>query len=237
MVAPKTVLLRPPPHPARVSSPSSTSPGHPPLSRLTGWARGCVRDGHWIPRALLLAALGYVLLRYLGDAGYRPFFAPVNLVAHEAGHALFSWSGSRWLTVAGGTLFELAVPVAFGAAFVRQRDPFAVGVALFWLGTALVDVSVYAGDARSRLLPLVSLWPGPPIHDWAWLLERAGHPEWDRPLSRLFRHAGIVAMAGALVWGGVVVRQVREHARSGGTRSGPAGRTKPRPGPGGPGRG
>jgi len=157
--------------------------------------------------------LGYFFLRFLGDAEYRPVFGPVNLITHEAGHAFFSWSGSRWLTVAGGTLFELTIPVAFAVAFVRQRDPFAVAVALFWLGTALADVSIYAGDARTRALPLVSLWPGAPIHDWAWLLQWAGHPEWDRPVSRLFRHSGLLVMAGSLAWGGLVVRLVRERGR------------------------
>lgn len=207
--------LRPRPDPPPVTPDAPTAHAHGPFTRLSRWSRSCIRDGRWLPRALLLAVLAYLLLRYLGDAAYRPFFGPVNLITHEAGHALFSWSGSRWLTVAGGTLFELAVPVAFAVAFVRQRDPFAVAVALFWLGTALVDVSIYVGDARTRALPLVSLWPGPPIHDWSWLLSRAGRLAWDRPLSRLFRHGGLAFMGAALLWGGVVVRQVRAAAADG----------------------
>lgn len=207
-------LVPPPPPPAPlVTTPTPGSASQPPLTRLAGWAQACTNDGHWLPRAALLGLLGYFFLRFLGDAEYRPVFGPVNLITHEAGHAFFSWSGSRWLTVAGGTLFELAIPVAFAVAFVRQRDPFAVAVALFWLGTALADVSIYAGDARTRALPLVSLWPGAPIHDWAWLLQWAGHPEWDRPVSRLFRHSGLLVMAGSLAWGGLVVRLVRERGR------------------------
>ena len=81
----------------------------------------------------------------------------MTLIAHEAGHAAFMWSGSRLWTVAGGTLFQLAIPMLTAWLFWRQSDVFAITVALFWLGTSLVDADIYAADAVVQLLPAYHL--------------------------------------------------------------------------------
>jgi hypothetical protein len=179
---------------------------------FAGWARSTIRDPHWVPRGILVALLGWFLVRFLLDPRYVPPFAALNLVVHEAGHALFFWSGNQWWTVAGGTLFELAVPPLVGLLFFRQRDALGVLVALFWLGSALVDVSVYVGDARAQALPLVSMWEGTPIHDWNYLLGRAGGLRYDRPLGRLLRLLGLVCMALAAGGGGWLVAEYRRRA-------------------------
>lgn len=176
------------------------------------WARSTVRDAHWAPRGVLVGLMGWFFLRYLTDAGYAPPFAAVNLVTHEAGHALFYWSGSPWWMISGGTLLELAVPPLVGLVFYRQRDALGVLVALFWLGTALTDVSIYVGDARSQLLPLVSMWDGTPIHDWNYLLGRAGWLNLDRSFARLFRLGGLLAMATATGAGAWLVLEYRRHS-------------------------
>lgn len=156
-----------------------------------------------------MAGLAGIWLGHVADPSFRGPFGGVNLVVHEAGHALFSWSGNHFATVAGGTLLELAVPLLVGILFVRQRDPFAVAVAGFWLATALLDVAVYAGDARTQLLPLVSVGSGPASHDWNYLLGEAGILEHDRTVARVLRDAGLLLMTVALLAGGWVTHQIR----------------------------
>lgn len=204
-------------------APSSPRSAPAPLARWRRFVRRSVRDGVWLPRAALLALLAVSAVRHLMDAGHRPVYAAVNLVTHEAGHALFYWTGSTVGSVAGGTILELAVPVGVAWMFVRQRDPFAVAVAVFWLGTALADVSIYVADARARSLPLVSLFPGPPIHDWHFLLDRAGWLELDAPLARLFRRGGLAVMALGILAGVDVIRAVRRYGAQGGGSAVPGG--------------
>lgn len=168
-----------------------------------------VRDGHWLPRGALVLLLGWFFLRHAGDPAYRGIYGGLNLVIHEAGHALFSWSGSTFLTVAGGTLLEAAVPVLVGILFWRQRDPFAVTVAAFWFCTVALDVSVYMADARSQLLPLVTVGPGPALHDWGYLLGEMGLLEMDTTLARITRRLGLASMLASLGAAGWVVHRIR----------------------------
>jgi hypothetical protein len=46
--------------------------------------------------------------------------------------------------------------------FLRRGDGFAVGVMLWWIAKNFWEISVYAGDAQTRVLPLVGggLAPG-----------------------------------------------------------------------------
>jgi len=134
-------------------------------------------------------------------------FAGINLVIHEAGHLALGWFGTT-PGILGGTLFELGAPLAAGAAFHRQRDDFGVAVAAFWLGTALVDVGLYAADARTRAIPLVSPVSGDPVHDWGWILGRLGLLAHDRAIGTGIRGLGLFTMAGSLVLGAAVVRAI-----------------------------
>ena len=113
-------------------------------------------ENNWI-RLPILLVLTWILHSHLGDPGYTSIFGGINLGFHEMGHAAFMWFGNRMLTTAGGTLFEVGIPMAAGVyLFVKQRDPFGAMVCLFWMGTALVGAGVYAADARALALPLVS---------------------------------------------------------------------------------
>ena len=111
----------------------------------------------WWYRAPLLLPLAWILYRHLGAEDYSSIFGGLNLAIHEAGHLLFMWSRSDFLTVAGGTILQCLCPVFAGFMFYRQKDFFAITVALFWLGTNFTHIAPYAADARAQLLPLPSL--------------------------------------------------------------------------------
>ncbi len=164
----------------------------------------------WRPRAVLLPVLLWLFWRHLSDPEYQGIQGGLNLAIHEAGHMALLWPqvwfGWDLLMVAGGTLFEVGVPALVGFYFWRQRDPFGATVALFWMGTALVDVAPYAADARAQLLPLVSVGGGPVGHDWYIMLEAWGLLDQDQRIGALFRVLGLLFMAASMVAGVAVLR-------------------------------
>jgi hypothetical protein len=196
--------------------------------RTRAWVAERVAGRVWYYRAPLLVVFSWFLVGYLGDPRYRCIFDGLNLGFHEAGHAAFSWLGNRILTTAGGTIFQLLIPLLAGIYLARkQRDPFGAAVCLFWLGTALVGAGVYAADARAQALPLVS--PFGPVdvdsHDWTVMLMKFGLLSRDEQIGGFLVAAGRVAMTLSLVAGAWVLRVMartptREDAR--GARPTPA---------------
>ena len=159
-------------------------------------------------RVPILLVLAWILHSHLGDPGYTSIFGGINLGFHEMGHAAFMWLGNRMLTTAGGTLFEVGIPLAAGVYLVvKQRDPFGAAVCLFWMGTALGGAGVYAADARAQALPLVS--PFGPVdvdsHDWTVMLLKAGRLSQDQQIGATLRVSGILAMIGGLAAGAWIV--------------------------------
>lgn len=152
-------------------------------------------------RIPVLLVLAWMLHRYLTDPTYASIFSGINLAFHEMGHAAFMWFGSRIVTTAGGTVFEIGIPAAAGAyLLIRQRDPFGAAVCVFWVGTALVGAGVYAADARAQALPLVS--PFGPVdvdsHDWTVMLLRIGRLSQDQQIGAALRGMGLLAMTAGL---------------------------------------
>ncbi len=183
--------------------------GRVATSSFRRWLDACVAGRVWWYRAPLLLLLAWIFRGYLVDPSGGSIFSGINLGFHEMGHAALSWSGNRILTAAGGTLFEVGVPLAAGAYLaLRQRDPFGAAVCLFWSGTALVGAGVYAADARAQALPLVS--PFGPVdvdsHDWTVILMKYGRLSKDQEIGAAFRGAGMLAMALSILAGAWVLR-------------------------------
>jgi hypothetical protein len=124
-------------------------------------------SGRSLRRLGALALGGYVLWLAFG---YRYHFLDgVNLLVHEAGHVLFSPLGET-MAVAGGTIMQLAFPVVFAYSFWSRKRRFAAAVCGVWAAESLMYTARYLGDARRQELPLI----GGHIHDWNYLLGRAG---------------------------------------------------------------
>ncbi|HJV21294.1 MAG TPA: hypothetical protein VJ570_01300 [Holophagaceae bacterium] len=128
----------------------------------------------WAPVAPWAAALpvAFLLLVVLGrtEDGWMPFLDGINLVFHEAGHPVFGILGWETLTILGGTLMQLLVPLLLGGSFWLKRQPLGVALCGQWAGQNLLNISRYMADARAQQLPLV----GGGEHDWGELLFR-----WD----------------------------------------------------------
>jgi hypothetical protein len=163
-------------------------------------------------RAVLLALLTLWTLGFLRhglDAEHLAgsFLHLVPLPFHEAGHVLLLPFG-RFVTVLGGSLFQVAIPLLCGGVFLlKNRDPFAASVTLWWAGQSLMDLGPYIADARALRLPLLGGRTGAEVegHDWEYLLGATGLLAHDVTLGRLSFFLGALAMLAALAWGGLVL--------------------------------
>lgn len=167
------------------------------IERASAWIEARVSGKIWWYRAPLLLIFAWILSGYFDDPTSSSIFDGINLGFHEMGHAAFMWFGNRILTTAGGTIFQLGIPVVAGAYLLhKQRDPFGAAVCVFWLGTALIGAGVYAADARAQALPLVS--PFGPVdvdsHDWTVLLMKYGKLSQDARIGGALQRAGLFSM-------------------------------------------
>jgi len=169
-----------------------------------------------VARAVFLALLALWTLGFLRhgmDARYLmdSFLHMIHLPFHEAGHVLLMPFG-RFLSVLGGSAFQVAIPLLCGVVFLlKNRDPFAASITLWWTGASLMDLAPYIADARALRLPLLGGGTGAEVegHDWEYLLGALGLLSQDVTLGRLSFALGALAMLGALGWGGLVLWRAR----------------------------
>lgn len=147
-----------------------------------------------LARRLLVAAfvpyVGWLIFSY----EYH-FIDGVNLAFHEAGHLFLSFLGQT-LHVLGGTIGQLFFPAACCGHFLRRQEPVEAALCGIWFAESLMYTAHYLADAQAQALPLV----GGHIHDWNWLLSRAGllaHCEW---IGTALHVVASLAAAVALLW-------------------------------------
>jgi len=199
----------------------------PALSALRARIAERVAGRRWTYRLPVLLVLLWVAWGYFGDAGARSIFSAITLGFHEMGHAFFSLSGNRLLTAAGGTIFQLGVPLAAAVYLaVRQRDPFGAAVCLVWLGTALVESGHYAADARAQALDLVSPFGAVDVdsHDWTVMLLRVGRLSKDQEIGAFLVGLGRLVVVAGLA-GGVWILRIMASTRNGPPGKNPGGRS------------
>lgn len=99
------------------------------------------------------------------------FIDNVNLIFHEAGHSIFSFFG-EFINILAGSTFQVALPLFFTIYFFRNSQKISSALCMQWVGQNLLNVSVYAGDARTMNLDLLG---GDGVgHDWNYLLRTLG---------------------------------------------------------------
>jgi hypothetical protein len=168
------------------------------IADIRNWCRG----RSWLGRLPVWLYLLYVGVRQYQDPAFWSLFSAFNLCIHEGGHILLRPFGDL-PHVAGGTLAQLAAPIAAMAILGRQRDYFGIAFGLGWLSTNLVGVGYYMADARALALPLVTAegGNGETIHDGNYLFGRFGLLPYDETIGLAVRGAAVVVMAAALVFG------------------------------------
>ena len=141
------------------------------------------------------------------------FMHRVNLAFHEAGHVAFIPFG-RFMTILGGSLGQLIMPLIVMAAFLwKHHNTFGASVALWWLGQSLMDLAPYINDARTLQLMLVGGGTGfdrPGAHDWENILSALNLLHRDYRIAWWADVLGSAILLLGLAWGGyVLLRQYR----------------------------
>ena len=146
------------------------------------------------PKLVFALLLSVYFLSIAYDPMAGSFLDLVDLPIHETGHILFRLFG-EFVGVAGGSLFQIVIPVAFVGYFLNQRQLYSASIVLFWVGQSLLNVWVYASDAVVMQLVLTSGFTGSEgsFHDWNYLLTATGL------LGSTKVIAGIIRVAGTLV--------------------------------------
>ena len=135
------------------------------------------------------------------------FMHLINLPFHEAGHLVFSPLG-RFMTVLGGSLGQLLMPLICAGAFLfYNQNPFGASVALWWFAESLMDLAPYINDARDLQLTLLGGVTGQEVegHDWEYLLANLGWWQYDHTLAHAAYSIGIYFMLLAFLWGALLL--------------------------------
>jgi hypothetical protein len=131
------------------------------------------------------------------------FLHSINLPFHEAGHILFSPFGEL-MTTLGGSLGQVLVPVVCLVAFLTTSpNAFGAAVMCWWAGENLLDVALYANDARALQLTLIGGRTGAEVegHDWEHILQLLGMLHRDHQIANAMHFVGALVMLVGLGWG------------------------------------
>jgi hypothetical protein len=162
-------------------------------------------------KIIFLIILIYFSIPLLTTARPWIFLDGVNLLFHEAGHLIFMVLG-QFMSMIGGSLTQLIIPIVIGIYFLRQEQYFSFAFSLFWLGDNLVSVAIYMADARSMTLDLIM---GGGIHDWNWVFDHTGLLTQDQIIGGFFRFLGSVCiLAGIGLMGYLVFRTIYTKLKS-----------------------
>jgi hypothetical protein len=146
----------------------------------------------WIPSIIIIPIAAY----WVFNRGEFGLLDNADLVIHEAGHFFFSFFG-KFIYTLGGTLMQIILPSIIASFFFRNNYRTGVQFALLWLGQNLINISVYAADARARKLPL--LGGNKVYHDWHYLLGETGLLQYDHIVGYTILGIAIVIFAVAIL--------------------------------------
>ena len=176
-------------------------------------------------RALFWVVLAYYGWFYIGLTVSRSqtrvsifdyILSMANLVFHEAGHIILIPLG-EFMSILGGSLFQVLMPLVFLAAFLKKPDPFAAAVMMWWTGQNLIDLAPYIADARAQRLILLGGVTGrdqPGYHDWNNLLTRLDWLPYDQTLAGLAAGLGSLLIVTALLWSGYLLVSLNKARRN-----------------------
>jgi len=153
------------------------------------------------PRLVLAILFTLYFVWIALDPMQGSFLDNVDLPIHEFGHLLFRPFG-QFLMVAGGSLFQVIMPVIFVGYFIWQRSFYSAAIVLFWVGQSILNVWVYAADAVVMKLVLTSGFTGSEgsFHDWNYLLTATGLLSSTKIVAGAIRLAGTLVIISAVVF-------------------------------------
>lgn len=123
------------------------------------------------------------------------FLDLVDLAIHETGHLIFRIFG-EFMMIAGGSLFQVIMPMLFVGYFIRQKSNYSAAIVVFWVGQSILNVWVYASDAVVMQLVLTSGFTGTEgsFHDWNYMLTETGLIGSTKKVAGILRFLGTVTI-------------------------------------------
>jgi hypothetical protein len=137
-------------------------------------------------RALIVLLGGYFIYGGLSPDSCG-IVNSADLALHEGGHVFFGIFG-EYIGMWGGTLMQLAMPLAIAIHFFTRGEDFSARVVLTWFGQNFFHIARYIKDAQAQALPLV----GGGVHDWHYILDRAGLLTIDKVIGNFVWAAGLL---------------------------------------------
>ncbi len=139
----------------------------------------------WISYIILLPLIYYLIK----NDGRILLVDYINLLIHEGGHGIFKIFG-KFIYALGGTLAQILIPGMFVVFYLIKRNKIPAQISLIWLGQNLINISIYASDARAQMLPLLG---GKKVyHDWNYLLRETGLLNYDQEVGLFFYSLAIL---------------------------------------------
>ncbi len=155
-------------------------------------------------RALVVALLSAYFLHCAATPTAWHFIDGVNLIFHEAGHAIFIFFG-QFIHILMGSGFQVLLPLLISGHFFYTKQRVSGAIALMWAGQSLINVSVYAGDAIVMQLPL--LGGDNSFHDWNYLLSTLGILRWTPEIAQTFYATGVAMILAGIGLACVFLKQ------------------------------
>lgn len=149
---------------------------------------------------LIFAVLVSVYFLFIAYAPLKGSFLDlVDLPVHEFGHIFFRLFG-EFISVAGGSLFQVLVPAIFVGYFWWNEKYYSAAIVLFWVGQSILNVFVYAQDAVVMQLVLLGGQTGSEgaFHDWNYLLTETGLLRSTKTVAGLIRLFGTLTILSAI---------------------------------------
>ncbi len=177
-------------------------PYNTPWKPVTKWRMICLSIFFIIFIYLLSQETFYRLypLSNLVDSMIISIFGQVNLVFHEAGHWIFRVTGNRTLTIFGGSLTQVLVPLLVCFTFWKNRDATGLAFALVWMFQNFLEVGRYMADARKPVLPLIGGLDPFGSHDWINLFNRWDLWSYDTAIAKTTWTLGWIGIIGTVLW-------------------------------------
>lgn len=146
----------------------------------------------WIPSVLLLPVIVWLVM----NRGTYTWIDNADLVIHEAGHFFFRIFG-QFIYTLGGTLMQILLPSLITWHFWRNKYRTGTQIGLLWLGQNIINISVYAADARAQALPLLG---GDNVyHDWTYILGALNLMQYDTEVGYMFFGSAIIIFAATVL--------------------------------------
>lgn len=152
------------------------------------------------PKTVFAVILSIYFLWIVYDPMQGSFLDSVDLPIHETGHLLFRLFG-EFVSIAGGSLFQIIVPAVFVGYFVWNKKYYSAAIVLFWVGQSILNVYVYAKDAVVMQLVLTGGLTGSEggFHDWNYLLTETSLLDKTSLVANLIRFSGAIVIVAAAI--------------------------------------